>query len=483
MKGLSVHYMKNREGANENVCQKIIEYGILFLIVFTPLPLASVFDWSILIIQLVILVMTFSYILMKNKLEIESFFQEKIKRAKILFILFFGYLLLQVIPLPDFLIKFLSPNNYSLQKLLALDFSSKKFLSLSTIPYMSIQKGLLLFSYFLLGFLIIKTTGGLRKTYRIVNLIVIMGIAEAFYGLFEFSRKTPHILFYPKKYNLDCVTGTFVNRDHLAGYLEMIIPLAIGLILAKIELFSPEGKNLKEKILYLSEKSTLKNIILTAGVVVMAVTLIFTKSRSGIVILILSFLLIFLLTVYFKEKIKMRKVQSRNFLKVVFIFIVIFSLYIGINQILIRFNPEDLSNEGRFSYWDNTSLMIKDFFFFGTGLGTFSSVYPVYEMTDTPGFVSHAHNDYLEFFSELGIIGFSLLLICLGYLFYQISKTWAGRYHPEVKGIALGGIVALTALFIHALTDFNFHIPANAVLFTIIFALTLRIVFYRKTET
>ncbi|MFQ6082951.1 MAG: O-antigen ligase family protein [Candidatus Aminicenantia bacterium] len=466
---------------SKDIDSKIIEYGLLFLIVFTPLPFASVWDWSILVIQLVILVMTFSYVLMKNKPVIESSFQDTIKRAKILFILFFSYLLLQIIPLPKFLIKFLSPSNYSLQQLLAIDFSSKKFLSLSALPYASIQKGLLLFSYFLLGFLIVKTITKLRKIYKFLYLIVIMGVAEAFYGLFEFSRKTPHILFYPKKYNLDCVTGTFVNRDHFAGYLEMIIPLTIGLILAKIEFFSPREKSLKEKILYLSQKNALKNIILTGGVIVMSIALIFTKSRSGIVILIFSFILMFLLTVYFREKIKMRRVWSRNFLKVTFSFIIILSLFIGINQILIRFSPEDISQEGRYVTWSNTGLIIKDFFLWGTGLGTFSSMYPVYEVIDTPGFLSHAHNDYLEFFSELGIIGFSLLLICLGYLFYRISKTWASRFHPEMKGIGLGGITAIVAIFIHSLADFNLQIPANAVLFTIIFALTLVTVFYRKS--
>lgn len=134
----------------------------------------------------------------------------------------------------------------------------------------------------------------------------------------------------------------------------------------------------------------------------------------------------------------------------------------------------------RYYTWNNTALIIKDFFFFGTGLGTFSNIYPMYKVKDNPGFWTHAHNDYLEFFSELGIIGFSLLLISLAYLFYKIFRMWASRFNPEVKGIGLGGITALFAILIHELVDFNLHILANTFLFTIIFSLTIIVIFYRK---
>ena len=73
--------------------------------------------------------------------------------------------------------------------------------------------------------------------------LVAMGVFEALYGLFELYPKSPRLLFYRKAYSLESATGTFVNRNHFSGYLEMIIPLALRLIISRIDLFAEPGKH------------------------------------------------------------------------------------------------------------------------------------------------------------------------------------------------------------------------------------------------
>src|SRR4030042_3475462 len=92
----------------------------------------------------------------------------------------------------------------------------------------------------------------------------------------------------------------------------------------------------------------------------------------------------------------------------------------------------------------------------------------------------HAHNDYLEYLSEVGSIGF--LLFFGGFLFIVIISflTWRERRHPEVKGLALGGIISLVCILTHSITDFNLHIPANMVLFSVVLPLTLVTAFYKR---
>jgi O-antigen ligase len=93
----------------------------------------------------------------------------------------------------------------------------------------------------------------------------------------------------------------------------------------------------------------------------------------------------------------------------------------------------------------------------------------------------HAHNDYLEYLSELGILGFALL--AAGVLFITVDSflTWAKRRNPEVKSLALGGLVSVFVMLVHSLTDFNLHIPANALLFTMILSLNWSAIYYRKS--
>lgn len=83
--------------------------------------------------------------------------------------------------------------------------------------------------------------------------------------------------------------------------------------------------------------------------------------------------------------------------------------------------------------------------FRGTGLGTFASVYPAYEESLTPNRFSHAHSDYLEFLSELGIVGLILLLGGILFMLVHSFLIWRERRHTIAKGLALGGIV--TALY------------------------------------
>jgi len=92
----------------------------------------------------------------------------------------------------------------------------------------------------------------------------------------------------------------------------------------------------------------------------------------------------------------------------------------------------------------------------------------------------HAHNDYLEYLSDLGIIGVLLLLGGILFIIIKAFSVWRTRKHPEVKGLALGGIVAVINILIHSITDFNLQIPANMLLFTVILSLTIVMVFYKK---
>jgi O-antigen ligase len=147
-----------------------------------------------------------------------------------------------------------------------------------------------------------------------------------------------------------------------------------------------------------------------------------------------------------------------------------------------RFALDKLLQEGRPALWANTLRIISDFPLVGTGLGTFSSLYPDLYGEAGPLRLSHTHNDYLEFLSELGIIGMLFLLAIVLIMLSRILLVWSGRRYPEAKALALGGIIAIFGILIHSITDFNLHIPANVLLFTIILSLTMVMVFYRRTE-
>jgi O-antigen ligase len=242
------------------------------------------------------------------------------------------------------------------------------------------------------------------------------------------------------------------------------------------------GMSWRQKFVGLSEKNISSNLLLTFAIILMSIGVIFSKSRSGIFILLLSFILIFGLTALYFKMARLQTRWTRRFLVAVFLVIVFISLQVGINATLERFAMDKLLQEGRPTYWANTIEIFSHYPIFGSGLGTFPSLYPDWEEGGTLFRLYHAHNDYLEYLTELGVVGMILLLGGILSVLISSFLIWRVRRHPEVKGIALGGIVSIICILIHSLTDFNLHIPANMLLFSVVLSLTLVTAHYKKGE-
>lgn len=462
--------------------RKTLDHGILALLVLSPLPAASVNGWSILLIELAAVFLAATYLLLDPKPHINTHMAPVLRRMRVPVWGFFGLVVLQVLPLPVALVRVLSPGTYAFHKLYGPEFARMKFMTLSVAPGQTIREVLELAAYFLLGFVIIKTVNHGRQIRTIIFVLIGTGVFEALYGLYELTTKEPRILFYKKVFSPDSVTGTFVNQSHLSGYLEMIIPLALGLAIARMNLFSFGAKGIKEKFLLMMSQGALVNVLIMAGVVIMALGIVFSHSRAGLFVLFFAFFLVFGLSILSFSRTGFRQVWVRNFILVTFLIILAIALYIGIGSTIQRFALDNLLHEDRPLYWSNVVGMIGDFPLFGTGLGTFVSAYPAYEKLAGPDMqLTHAHNDYLEYFSELGIVGTVFLLGVILYLAVQAFLAWRLRRNAEAKGLALGGIVALAGMGLHTVTDFNLHIPANMLLFTVVLSLTFVTAFYKKT--
>ncbi len=120
--------------------------------------------------------------------------------------------------------------------------------------------------------------------------------------------------------------------------------------------------------------------------------------------------------------------------------------------------PSQLSM--RAATYGATLRMFTDRFFYGIGVGGFAYAFPYYQPDTLPGYYSHAHCDWLEYLSELGIVGSSLLVA----LVYTVLRPPAGTERsPYAAGFGLG----LSGVALHAIFDFPLHIPAIALVTTV----------------
>jgi len=455
--------------------------ALAVLIIWSPLPAGSVEAWALLVVELITVVMAGAYILIDPKPRLDPDLSRHLRKIRFFVWGFFGVLLLQVIPLPAGLLRLISPAAYALHANFDPQFATSEFVTLSIVPGRTAAMALEFAAYFIIGFVVIKTVNRSSQVRALVTVMVACGSFQALYGLYELTTRNPRILFYRKVFSPNALTGTFVNRGHLSGYLEMIVPLALGLIIARMSLFSTGAKGLRERILLWTSKGIFPILIIVAGAALMCLGIVLSNSRSGLVVLVFSLFLFFGLSVMVSKQARYGHAWLKNLIKVSFLLLLVLALYQGVDTTIDRFALDDLLSENRPVYWSNVVGIVKDFPLFGTGFGVFADVYPAYEKIGSSEMaLVHAHNEYLEFLSELGVIGSFFLFGLIFYLVYLIYATWRIRRNPEIKGLVLGGLVSLAGTGLHAFTDFNLHIPANIVLFTIVLTLTVSASFHNR---
>jgi O-antigen ligase len=462
--------------------RKVIDYGLLGLLLWSPLPAASVEEWAVFTIELAAAFLAGAYILAEPKPALNPHLPPLLKRLRPAAIALFALLAFQVAPLPAGLVRLIAPGSYDFRRLYAPEFGRTKFMTLSIAPGATIGAGLFLASLFILGFLVLHTVRRGRQIRALLAALAASGAFQALYGLFELSRTEPRLLFYKKVFSPDSVTGTFVNRNHFSGYLEMIVPLALGLAIARMNMMTFGVKGFREKLLLWTSKGILVNVLILAGAVIMALAIVLSNSRSGLAVLAFTAFLFLGLSVSAFSRTGFRQPWVGKTVRATFLCVMALALTVGIGSTVRRFALDDLLHEDRPQYWANTVEIIRDFPLFGTGLGTFASAYGAYEKTSSTELrLVHAHNDYLEYAAELGLAGGVLLAAIVIYLAVAAYLGWRARRNAQARALALGGLVSLSGMGLHAVTDFNLHVPANMALFAVVLCLTLVMAYYRKT--
>ncbi len=129
---------------------------------------------------------------------------------------------------------------------------------------------------------------------------------------------------------------------------------------------------------------------------------------------------------------------------------------VGWTAVIERFNVRDLF-EYRREFLQSTLRMIHDRPWFGFGLGSWPLVYPRYAFIDAIAVANHAHNDWVEWASDGGII-FALLIgvVALRALWLSIELPWG---------------IGTFAVFTHAAVDFPFQRPPLLIAVLMILAL------------
>jgi O-antigen ligase len=242
------------------------------------------------------------------------------------------------------------------------------------------------------------------------------------------------------------VFGPYVNHNHYAGLMEMLIPFAIVLSMPAM----------------LRQGWRLMAIF---AAIIMIASLYLARSRGGIAGFVVE---LALLAFYLGPKLRLKQ-RGLWLLGTVLVLATALVLWLGADLMLARVlsTRGDVELDlvtGRLRILHDSWPMFLQKPLLGWGLGCFPISFPPFKTFYTDKFVNQAHNEYLQVLIETGLVGFGIMLWALVALFRRARALWR-REFDRYSALRVAALAGLAALLVHNLVDFNLHIPANAALF------------------
>jgi len=303
---------------------------------------------------------------------------------------------------------------------------------------------LLVLSDLILLFLAVQAFHTLQDWRGFVWFGMVFGFLVCIFGILQHLTFNGKLYWFREMHYGGIPFGPYVNRNHFAGFVELILPLAlVPLVLGRVRrerwpvvgLFAvvPIGA------LFLSVS---RGGIVSFGVELAVLALVMMRQRTagkqlfaGAAVLLMALLLV---------------------------------SWLGVGQLLQRFSSFqslEATAGKRASMRRDTWQIFLQHPLAGTGLGTLQIVFPPYESLYDGKIVNHTHNDYLEALAETGLLGGLCCAWFLGVLFSESLKRFRQDNNSFAGTLQLSGLVACVGFLVHSLVDFNLHIPSNAFLF------------------
>ena len=278
-------------------------------------------------------------------------------------------------------------------------------------------------------FLVSQLFHNLDSPYYFLEVVSYTGLITAVYGIAQFFM---HYFILHKDFFR--VSASLIHPNFLAGYLIAVIPLTLGFFLV-----CPKSK---------------KKLAYALSLIAQFICLILTLSRSAIISIGVSLLFFSIIWLRHAQKPIKSKIKKENCIYFfLFISLAIFAFLLLINKLprseidrLTTFNKSSKLNTIRMRRleWKGALELIKKKPIIGYGPGSFSAVFPSNQPSDFASltverneFLRHAHNEYLEIFSEtgfLGLITFLYIIFCTLLLGFNSLKVKEGTKAQRHKG-------------------------------------------------
>ena len=297
--------------------------------------------------------------------------------------------------------------------------------------------------------------------------VVLTGFIVAVLGLLQYNGV--HVLFHPNP-QTNLPIATLGNPNFVAHYLEIVIPLTLVMLAIRKRYW-------ERAALVLAFAATCSHMILTtsrAGWLGIGTALLFllyhwrrrVRWVSGIIMTVVVGALLSPTVGLVLDSVYLEQDKT---------------LHDSLKQIAERtwarawssFDMTDYSISQRRIIWADTWDLIRDQPWLGVGPGNYELMLPAYRTVERHRFwhtmmgerinvAYHAHNEYLEFWSESGLPGLLAALWLLGAMLWTGHKYLDERTSGIGRTVTLGCMAGMIATLVHSLFSFNLQDPTPA---------------------
>lgn len=297
-----------------------------------------------------------------------------------------------------------------------------------------------------------------RNTATIVSMVLVcVAFGVSALAIYQFSTHTGTIwgMYKPTQY-LARASGTFVNPNHLAGFLELIVPLAIA-------------------YMFMGRLPLIAKVLLGYCTLMMMAAICMSLSRGGMLVMGITLTAIFVVLLFQQD------FWLKSAISILFLAALVGGALMQVGAVERRFGKlvtdSGTVEDARVHLWNAAKQIYLKQPAFGPGPGHFDYEFRKYEPKGWVERAQFAHNDYLNALCDWGAVGLVVLLGCCALVYVGVLKTWPfvrkqpnelGSMRSNKGALVFGASFSILAILLHSFTDFNLHIPANAMVVVVL---------------
>jgi O-antigen ligase len=266
-------------------------------------------------------------------------------------------------------------------------------------------------------------------------------------------------------------SAPFTNHNHLAGWLVMVLSLALGMLAAEVARgLRGVAPNWRDRLLWFASKEASQAILTLCIATVMAICVLVSNSRSGATIMSVVFVMFIGLTLR-----KQSFPLGRRPLAIALSVVLVGAFWVAGADFSRRLAGTEWARmDGRVAVWQDTLRIFNDFPLTGSGFNTYAVAMLHYQTVDDGLRYQEAHNEYLQLLSDGGILVAAPMLVFAITAIVTIRRRFReGGDDTLTHWLRIGAVWGIVAIALQSLLDFTLQTPGGAVMFATLLAIAI----------